>query len=299
MGKMKVRPKIICHGGAGKRRRGWHEAQAAVEYAAKEGYKVLKKGGSALDAVTCAVSAMEDAPVLNAGTGSYVQLDGFARMDACIMDSKLNVGSVIQIGDVKNPIQVARKILELKIHSVLMGELASNFAREHGFPIYDPRTEQRIEQWLKIRRKFAKYHWHDLIMYLKEEAYRKDKLSTVGAVAIDKDGKLAAGTSTGGLQIDLPGRVGDVPLVGCGNYACKYGAVSCTGVGEKIIKVVLAKSVTDFMEYGMRAQEACNKGMKLIDLVKGRAGLIAVDANGNVGWACNSPFMSFSVVGDE
>lgn len=299
MGYTRVKPKIICHGGAGKRKGSWRDAQAAVELAAKEGYRVLKRGGSALDAVTRAVSVMEDAPVLNAGTGSYIQLDGIARMDACIMDSDLNVGSVIQIDDVKNPIQVARKILELKIHSVLMGDLASDFARAQGFPIYDPRTEQRIEEWLKIRKKFAKYHWHELIMYLKEEAIRREKLSTVGAVAIDRNGELAAGTSTGGLRIDLPGRVGDVPLVGCGNYACKYGAVSCTGVGEKIIKVVLAKSVADFMEYGMRAQEACNKGMKLIDSVKGQAGLIAIDANGNVGWAYNTPFMSFSVVGDD
>lgn len=249
--------------------------------------------------MTKAISAMEDAPVLNAGTGSYIQLDGFARMDACIMDSGLNVGSVVQIGDVKNPIQVARKILELKVHSVLMGELASNFARTCGFPIYDPRTERRIEEWLKIRKKFAKYHWHELIMYLKEEAENREKMSTVGAAAIDKEGKLAAGTSTGGLRIDLPGRVGDVPLVGCGNYSCKSGAVSCTGVGEKIIKVVLAKSVCDFMAHGMDAQKACDEGMKLIGSVKGQAGLIAIDSKGNVGWAYNSPFMSFSVAGDD
>lgn len=296
---IEIKPKIICHGGAGAKKRYWQEAQASVKRAADEGYKILKKGGSALDAVTRAVSVMEDSPVLNAGTGSYIQLDGIARMDACIMDDELNVGAVIQISDVKNPIQVARKILELKVHSVLMGELASNFARTCGFPIYDPRTDRRIEEWLKIRKKFAKYHWHELIMSLKEEAENREKMSTVGAVAIDKKGRLAAGTSTGGLKIDLPGRVGDVPLVGCGNYACKYGAVSCTGVGEKIIKVVLAKSVCDFMARGMSAKKACEEGINLINSVKGQAGLIAIDSNGNVGWAYNSPFMSFSVAGDD
>jgi len=299
MAKARVKPKIICHGGAGKRRGNWRKAAEAVEHAAGEGYKILKRGGSALDAVTRAVSVMEDCPILNAGTGSYIQLDGIARMDACIMDSDLNVGAVIQIDDVKNPIQVARKVLELSVHSVLMGELASDFARHQGFPIYDPRTDGRLALWLKIRKKFGKYQPYELMMRLREEAERREKLSTVGAVAIDRSGRLAAGTSTGGLRVDLPGRVGDVPLVGCGNYACEHGAVSCTGVGEKIIKVVLAKSACDFMGRGMTATEACAEAIKLVDSVKGQAGLIAIDARGNVGWARNAAFMSLKVLGDD
>ncbi|HDH96742.1 MAG TPA: asparaginase [Proteobacteria bacterium] len=299
MAKVKCKPKIICHGGAGKRRGNWRKAVEAVDRAAREGYKVLKRGGSALDAVTRAVSVMEDDPNLNAGTGSYIQLDGIARMDACIMDSDLNVGAVIQIDDVKNPIQVARKVLETSVHSVLMGDLASDFARQQGFPIYDPRTDERLALWLRIRKKFAKYQLCDLMVHLREEAEKREKLSTVGAVAIDRDGRLAAGTSTGGLRIDLPGRVGDVPLVGCGNYACKHGAVSCTGIGEKIIKVVLAKSACDFMARGMTAKEACVEAIKLVDSVRGQAGLIAIDARGNVGWARNAPFMSVKVIGDD
>jgi len=287
------KPKMICHGGVSPRTSDIQARRRVTVRATKVGYRILRKGGSALDAVTEAITVMEDDPLLNAGTGSFVQMDGISRMDACVMDSELNVGAVIQISDVKNPIQVARRILDQKIHSILMGDLASDFARKEGFGIYDPRTQEKLEIWLKYRKKYAKYKDYELVHCISEEVGKQKMLGTVGAVALDQKGRIAAGTSTGGLRLDLPGRVGDVPLVGCGTYANVHSGVSCTGIGEKIIKVVLAKTVADLVETGLSAQKASETAIERISAVGGKAGLICIDNRGGFGAAFNTPVMNY------
>ena len=285
--------KILCHGGAGRNSVNFAEKNAVVARAAALGMEVLKLHGSAVDAVTAAVSLMEDDPLLNAGTGSYVQMDGMVRMDASIMDATLNVGAVIGIHDVKNPIQVARRIMDLAIHSILGGDLATEFARAEGFEPYDPRTVEKLELWLELRRKFMRVSNLNLMHVLREEMRREEALGTVGCVALDGNGQLAAGTSTGGLKLDLPGRVGDVPLIGCGTYACREAAVSCTGVGEKIIKVCLAKTIAEGLRRGMTPDDACQLGMQEIEEVGGSAGVICLDRQGRAAKTWNTETMTF------
>jgi len=291
------KPKIAVHGGAGPKRRGEPKRQEVTQQAAAKGYAVLKNGGSAIDAVCTAVVLLEDDPQFNAGTGSYVQMDGQSRMDACIMDSDLAVGAVIQVEDVRNPILVARNLLDQGIHSIMQGKLATEFAREEGFDFYDPRTEDKLKIWLGYRKRFSKVKGVDFIRMMREEIKKEAMLGTVGAVAMDIDGRLAAGTSTGGLRLDMSGRVGDVPLVGCGTYANRFAAVSCTGIGEKIIRVVLAKTVVDLIEQGVSPQASCEAALERIGEIDGKAGIIAVDHKGKLGAAFNTGAMTHVLKG--
>lgn len=292
-----MKPKIVCHGGVLiNSRKATNKRSGEVDRAAQAGYNVMREGGTALDAVTEAVSYLEDSPEFNAGTGSYIQMDGSCRMDACIMDSDLNVGALIEIEKVQNPIRVARRLLEKRIPAVLSGNQATGFAQLQGFPAYDPRTAEKLDIWLAQRWKLKKYQGEELLERMRAMSLKKAKLGTVGAVAIDAEGKLAAATSTGGLSMDLPGRVGDVPLVGCGNYANPQAAVSCTGIGEKIIRIVLAREVVYLIEKGQKAQTACDLAIKKIQEIDGRAGLIAIDHKGRVGIAHNATAMATSVI---
>jgi L-asparaginase / beta-aspartyl-peptidase len=285
--------RIVCHGGAGPRGPKFQDKNATVRRAADRGMQLLRDGGTSVQAVVAAVSFMEDDPLLNAGTGSYVQLDGQVRMDASVMDEQLNVGSVIGIQNVKNPIQIAERLLGQPIHSVLSGELAKEFARDEGFPVYDPRTDEKLQIWFELRRQYIHQSRLDMMRQFAVDRGKADSLGTVGAVAMDSDGRLAAATSTGGLKRDLPGRVGDVPLIGCGTYANAFGAVSCTGMGEFIIKVCLAKSVVDFVRNGHPAAEACSLAMRELADVGGVAGAICIDRAGRIGYHYNTEGMTF------
>ncbi|NLH47962.1 MAG: isoaspartyl peptidase/L-asparaginase [Myxococcales bacterium] len=285
--------RIVCHGGAGQKGPRYDEKNSVVRKAAEVGMILLRAGRPAVEAVEAAISLLEDDPLLNAGTGSYVQLDGMVRMDASIMDQHLNVGSVIGIHDVKNPIQVARKLMELSVHSVLEGDLATEFARSEGFESYDPRTMEKLELWLQLRKRFLRENRLDLIKSLRQQVKTEETLGTVGCVAMDDNGFLAAGTSTGGLMVDLPGRVGDVPLIGCGTYANPHAGVSCTGTGEYIIKVCLAKTVADHVRGGLPAGEACRLAIEEIGQVRGHAGVICIDRAGRIGHAFNTEGLTF------
>lgn len=291
--------RIACHGGAGPRGECFDEKNAVVRRATELGMELLRDGGGATDAVVAAVSYMEDDPLLNAGTGSYVQLDGQVRMDASVMDDELNVGVVIGIQDVRNPIRVALRLQELSIHSVLSGELATQFARAEGFSPYDPRTDERLALWLELRRKYARFSRLDLIREMRDAVRREETLGTVGCVAHDEQGHLAAGTSTGGLKLDLPGRVGDVPLIGCGTYANSYAAVSCTGIGEFIIKVCLAKTVADYVRDGLPAEDAARLGLQELTGVGGAAGLICIDHEGRIARTFSTEGMTYCALSHE
>ncbi len=253
---------IAVHGGAGR----WPEAErgAAVEgvrRAAEAGWHVLAAGGPALDAVTAAVVALEDDSLFNAGTGAVLNAAGEAEMDAGIMDgSTLACGGVACIRRVRNPVLVARRVMETTDCVLLAGEAATAFAREQGFPDHDPVTGRRRSQWAA------------------------GAPGTVGAVALDSAGRLAAATSTGGRQGKRAGRVGDSSIPGAGNYATDRAAVSATGVGELMLRTACAKDIADRIADGAAPREAAHAVLGAIEARFGTPiGVICLDGLGRVG----------------
>ncbi|AHL22885.1 MULTISPECIES: isoaspartyl peptidase/L-asparaginase family protein [Thermococcus] len=294
---------IIVHGGAGTIRKEERIPKVieGVREAVLAGWRELKRG-SALDAVEEAVKALEDNPIFNAGTGSVLTLDGRVEMDAAIMRGKtLEAGAVAGIWGVKNPISVARKVMEKTDHVLLIGEGAVKFARLLGFEEYDPVTEERLKQWEELRKKLIEKgetrHWKKLNELIKE--YPEVLRSTVGAVAFDGE-EVVAGTSTGGVFLKMFGRVGDTPIIGGGTYANEVAGASCTGLGEVAIKLALAKSATDLVRLGLDAQSASEAAISLATKYFGRdtMGIIMVDARGNVGFAKNTKHMSYAFMKD-
>ena len=264
---------LAVHGGAGR----WTAtelplANAACAQAAQIGWEILQAGGSAIEAVTAAVVALEDNPLFNAGIGSCLNQRGEIEMDAAIMDgANLAAGAVAGIQHYKNPIVLARQIMRDGHHVLLAGEGAEQFAQSQGLQTVDPGilvTPKRNQQW-------------------------HSKHGTVGAVALDKAGKLAAGTSTGGLFDKFPGRVSDSALIGCGTYADSVGAVSCTGIGEAIIRTVLAKSTVVLLQKGYSATAAARWAIAdFVAQTQNEAGLILIDKHGDIGIAHNAIAMA-------
>jgi L-asparaginase / beta-aspartyl-peptidase len=267
-----LEPSIIVHGGAGPIRDDSLSARLeGCKAAALAGWKILDQGGSATDAAETAVVVLEDNPLFNAGIGSTLNRLGKVEMDAAIMEGQsLRAGSVAAVSRIKNPIKLARRIMEDGRHVMLVGEGALLFARQIGFP--ECPSESLI---VDHRRK----SW-------------QDKHGTVGCVAVDSDGQLAVATSTGGIFDKLPGRVGDSPLIGCGTYADGYGAASCTGDGEAIIRVVLAKSAVDMLKAGADPQTAVEEAVALLAARTGSSvGLILIDSQGKIAYARNTTHM--------
>lgn len=272
---------IIVHGGAG----AWNvspehkdEAREACRAAAAAGRDVLDHGGSALDAVEAAVVVLEDCPVLDAGRGSYPNAEGFVEMDALIMDgSNLKLGAIAAVQRVRHPVTLARRVMELSGHHLLVGDGADAFADSIGFPRCDV-SELLVPNRTRRESETASATVHPALG------------DTVGAVALDRYGNLAAATSTGGTANKRPGRVGDSPLVGCGGYADNWTAgVSATGYGEALMRVVISKRVCDLVGMGLPAAAACKAAIRLLEeRTGGEGGLIAVDARGSVGWAFNT-----------
>ncbi len=233
------------------------DALGLAETAGEAGMAVLEGGGGAIEAVVEAIIVLEDDPRTNAGLGSRLRLDGSLQMDASLMDSDLNCGCVAGIEDVKNPIAVARKVMETP-HIMLAGKGALSFAREQGFEYFDPKTEKSVERLKTIKKKLEEGDVPDWA-----GKWRDYRGGTVGAVAVDSEGKMASGNSTGGTSFMLPGRVGDTPIIGAGIYCGGHGAVSATGIGEDIVRQVMSLRVFDKMGEGMSAKEACEWGMTL------------------------------------
>lgn len=291
-----MRPSLIVHGGA------WDIPDDAVEAckagclrALHAGFSVLTNGGRALDAVEAAVMVLEDDPVFDAGYGSHLNLDGFVECDAIVMDAAtLRAGSVAGLRRVKNPIQAARAVLEKCPHMMLIGQGAEQFAYEKGVPLCDPEeliSAAEREAWERCRQGSHEAEHH-----------RGHQQGTVGAVAFDEQGRLCAATSTGGTCCKLPGRVGDSPLIGCGCYAdCETGAVSSTGFGESIMKVVLAKTVCDFLRpASSNPARAAEAGIQLLARRgQGTGGVILLDKNGNPGYAFNTSRMAYGFANTE
>jgi beta-aspartyl-peptidase (threonine type) len=235
---------LIAHGGAGAWRPGSEQdAIDGMKSAVEAGRAILQRGGSAIDAVCATVVALEDNPIYNAGTGAVLNIEGFCELDACLMEGSANrVGAVAALQRVKNPILVARKVMEETSHAMLAGEGALKFARAMGFGDHDPITPARLADW---KDKLGK-----------RKGLPEFAGGTVGAVAVDSNGVLAAGTSTGGMTLKLVGRVGDSPIVGAGNYASKHIAASATGTGEYVLRSLATRTIAERVEAGATLDDA-------------------------------------------
>ncbi len=280
--------RIIVHGGAGRIPEDKAPLYAeGVRKAVNVGLEVLRGGGSALDAVVEAVAYMEDDPTFNAGRGSVLNSEGFIEMDAIVIDgSSLSMGAVAAVRRAKNPVRLARAVMERTEHNMFAGEWADRLAEVMGLELADPSyflTERRRREWEEMR--------SGRMNPTKEFMY-----STVGAVAIDGSGNLAAATSTGGTPLKMPGRVGDTPLVGSGAYADnQLGGASATGLGEAIMKIVLSKTALELVNREGDPARAAQRALEIMESrVGGGAGLIIIDARGHVGLAYNTPAMSFA-----
>ena len=287
---------IAIHGGAGTLVKGMMtpdlEAayKGALQLALTEGYKVLENDGNAVQAVEVAVKFLEDSHLFNAGKGSVFTAAGTHEMDASIMDGKtLEAGAVSLITGIKNPVALAKDVMEKSEHVFLAGDGAMQFAKQLDYEVKDASyfyDEFRHNQWLEIK---------DTDSFQLDHATKKDsKFGTVGAVACDKNGNIAAATSTGGMTNKKWGRVGDSPMIGSGNYANnKTCAVSCTGSGEFFIRAVVAYDVSCLMEFkGLSLEEASQEVVhKRLPKIKGDGGLIAVDTNGNIAMPFNTEGM--------
>lgn len=287
---------IAVHGGAGTLVKGLMTPELEMHYkealqnAVENGFETLNQGGSALDAVEKAVILLENTPLFNAGKGSVFTSEGTHEMDAAIMDgTNKKAGAVSLITGIKNPVSLARDVMEKSYHVFLAGEGAMQFAKSNGYKIENPDyffDEVRYQQWQGIK---------DSEDFQLDHSVKKDgKFGTVGAVACDQNGNVAAATSTGGMTNKKWGRVGDSPMIGAGTYANnKTCAVSCTGSGEFFIRGVVAYDVSCLMEYkGMSLNEAANIVIhERMPEIKGDGGLIAVDAKGNLTMPFNTEGM--------
>ncbi|MBX8635690.1 MAG: isoaspartyl peptidase/L-asparaginase [Thermoplasmata archaeon] len=260
---------IAVHGGAGSPASLSDGPAKAVDV----GFGLLAGGGLAIDAVTRAVVYMEDDERFNAGTGSVLRFDGIAYLDASVMTSNGECGAVAHLTSTKNPVLVAREVLSTP-HILLVADGAKDFARSKGFGEYDNSTEKTKE---RLRRGLDEYRNGKRPAWPRN--WNSQTLDTVGSVAMDSDGNFAAANSTGGTFPALNGRVGDVPLIGCGIFAGPKGAVAATGIGEEIIRKVLAKTVYDSIEDGVHPQQAVEKGVGLYDKSVS-IGIIAISEDG-------------------
>lgn len=261
-------PVIVLHGGAGRISRATlARSQALLRGVLESSHELLRNGGSSLDAVTVAVAMLEDSALFNAGRGASLNTDGTAELDASVMEGRgLGAGGVAAVTRIRNPVLAARAVMEKSKHVLLVGRGAERFSKAHGLSFVS-------------RRYFV--------------ARTKGRHGTVGAVALDRDGNLAAATSTGGYWGKLPGRVGDSPLIGAGTWADNRScAVSCTGTGEFFMRTAAAHEVAARMQYRNESVLlASRRAMRKVQQMKGTGGLIAVDRRGNVAMPFNSEGM--------
>jgi len=295
-----MKPSLIVHGGA------WDipdEAVAACNEgcgdALAAGWGILASGGSAIEAVEAAIIVLEDNPVFDAGFGSHLNADGKVECDAIVMDgATLRAGAAAGLQRIKNPIRLARKILEECPHMMLIADGAEHFAKDHGLALCKAEELVSEAEWEAYLRCSKDEH--------AAEHHRGHEQGTVGAVALDSNGRLFAATSTGGTCCKLPGRVGDSPLIGCGCYAdSEAGGVSCTGFGEAIMKIVMAKTAVDFLRRpslnGENELAVANRAAQgAVNLLaargKGTGGLILLDRSGTPAFAFNTPRMAYGYV---
>lgn len=295
---------IIIHGGAGtilkKNMSDEKEAEykAKLEEAIKVGHTILKNGGTSQEAVMKTIQVMEESPLFNAGKGAVFTNAGTNELDASFMDGKtLNAGAVAGVKDVKSPIELAIKIMTDSEHVMLSGEGASTFAKEKGLEIVDPSyffTENRFNSLQRIKEKEKTELDHDAKAAFFDADIKDSKFGTVGCVALDKDGNISAGTSTGGMTNKRWGRIGDAPIIGSGTYANnKTCGVSSTGWGEYFIRSQVAYDISAQMEYQKKTLKEATTGVIQNKLTKlgGTGGVVALDKNGNMSFEFNTEGM--------
>ena len=289
---------LAVHGGAGTMERNKitpereREYRGGIENALRVGWEILQRGGSSMDATQAAVRVLEDDPLFNAGKGSDFTAAGTNEMDAAIMDGKtLKAGAVAGVQHVKNPIDLARLVMEKSPHVLMAGDGAEAFAKEHGVELVDAKYFFTQKRWDELQRDKAKEKGADgdKKFYLTGESPH----GTVGAVALDRNGNLAAATSTGGKTNKLPGRIGDTPIIGGGTYANNATcAVSGTGDGEFFIMAAAAHDVSALMEYRRKTvEEASIAVIDKIAKLGGTGGMIAIDKNGKIALPFNTSGM--------
>jgi beta-aspartyl-peptidase (threonine type) len=283
---------IVIHGGAGTiAKQDMTDAdeaaiRATLQASVQAGYQALLNGKTSIDAVIAAIKVMEDSPLFNAGKGAVFNAAGKHEMDASIMEGAgLNAGAVASVSGIKNPIELAKRVMTDSDHVMLMGDGAEEFARQQGFGMMDPAYF------------YTDFRWQQLQQVKAEEQVgteqRDQWFSTVGAVALDSHGDLAAGTSTGGTSNKKWGRVGDSPIIGAGTYADNNScAVSATGHGEFFIRYVVAYNICNRVELGTPLKEAADTVVNdILVRVKGEGGVIAMDRQGNIATPFNSEGM--------
>ena len=291
---MPINPVLVVHGGAWAIPDDMVEAHLnGVRNAAADGWRPLEKGGSALDAVEEAVVVLEDDETFDAGRGSFLNRDGKVQLDAFIMDgATLRGGGVGGVERLRNPVRAARKILSDSPHVYFVAEGAERFAAEHGIALC--RNEDLIipREVERLREYQAQTSTHGNDLFAPEISH-----DTVGAVALDRDGNIAASTSTGGTLNKAPGRLGDSSLIGCGCYADNLSAAaSTTGWGEPIMKLVLAKWAADRVESGNLPEWVAKEAMNYLkQRLNGHGGIILLDAKGRFGIAHNTPRMAWAL----
>lgn len=282
---------VALHGGAGTISQENMTPEREARYRAtllralEEGYAILAGGGSSLDAVESAISLMEDSELFNAGKGAVFTSDGRNEMDASIMDGgTLQAGAVAAVTRIRNPIRAARLVMEKSVHVMLAGKGAEDFAAEQNMELVEPSYFYTERRWNALQRAREKEQ--------EGEADEAAKHGTVGVVALDRAGNLAAGTSTGGMTNKKYGRIGDSPIIGAGTYANnRSAAISGTGHGEYFIRATVARDIASLIEYkGLSAQEAADEVIHE-KLLGGTGGVIVLDARGNVAFSFNTEGM--------
>ena len=297
---------LVIHGGAGTITRAGMTEQREAEYRAKleealaTGLAILTKGGSSLDAVEATIRVMEDSPLFNAGKGAVFTHDGKNELDASIMDGRTKAaGSVAGVTIIRNPISAARAVMEKSKHVMLIGRGAELFATSVGLEVVDPSYFWTERRWKSLQEELLKEAKPQAGLVTADE----NRFGTVGAVALDRNGNLAAGTSTGGTTNKRFGRVGDAPIIGAGNYAENESvAVSATGAGEFFIRWTVAYDIAALVKYrGMSVKDAANEVIhKKLAAVKGaEGGVIVLDAKGNFAMPFNTEGMYRGWIGED
>jgi beta-aspartyl-peptidase (threonine type) len=281
---------LVIHGGAGVMDKDKMSTEVQNEYIAvldqalRIGDSVLANGGTYLDAIEKTIVILEDSPLFNAGKGAVFTHEGLVELDASVMEGKtLKAGAIAGVRDIKNPIRVARTVMEKSEHVLLTGTGASQFAKEQGFqPVENSYfyTDKRLKSLQELLKK-------------EREATTNDKHGTVGCVALDSYGNIAAGTSTGGMMNKKYGRVGDSPIIGAGTYANnETGAFSCTGHGEYYIRLGFSRDISALMEYKkLSLQQACQEEIRKLTEMGGTGGVIGIDRKGNISMEFNTSGM--------
>ena len=305
---------MVIHGGAGTLTRKNMSVEkeaayrAALTLALQIGYKTLKAGKSSLDAVEATIHVMEDSPLFNAGKGAVFTHDGKNEMDAAIMEGKtMMAGAVAGVTTIKNPISAARAVMEKSEHVMMVGQGAEAFARQAGITIVDPKYFYTKERWDGLQQAIKEDSAKAVLDHGSKKSMKLGtlnhdfKFGTVGTVALDQAGNLAAGTSTGGMTNKKYGRVGDAPIIGAGTYANNATAgISCTGWGEFYIRNVVAHDISAMMEYkNMSVADAAAAAIEKVGKMGGDGGLIALDAKGHVAMPFNTEGMYRGTVTED